>query len=94
MATMIEDPAMMLAFLKLGASGYVTKSSYTAVLVAAIRAAGGLGGASWVPLTEDMLTLEDFGEDGADRHAWPVRYEPRSRSTPRTVDGEKFVEPP
>ncbi len=53
--TMIEDPAMMRAFLRLGASGYVPKSSPTADLVDAIRAtasapedgnsgAGGLGG--------------------------------------------------
>jgi hypothetical protein len=69
--TMIEDPAMMRAFLRLGASGYVPKTSSTADLVDAIRAtasapedgnagAGGLGGA-WVP-----LTAEDIGENGAD----------------------------
>jgi DNA-binding NarL/FixJ family response regulator len=69
-ASMLGDPATMRAFLKLGASGCVPKSSPTAVLVAAIRAAGGLGGeASWVPLTEDMLGAEDFGEDGADGRA-------------------------
>jgi DNA-binding NarL/FixJ family response regulator len=68
--TMLEDPAMMRAFLKLGASGYVSKSSPTAVLVAAIRAAGGLGGAaSWVPLTGDMLGAEYFGEDSEDGRA-------------------------
>ena len=70
--TMIEDPAMMRAFLRLGASGYVPKSSSTATLVDAIRAAasapedgnggaGGLGGTAWVP-----LTAEDIGENGAD----------------------------
>ena len=70
--TMIEDPAMMRAFLRLGASGYVPKSSSTAALVDAIRAtasapedgnggAGGLGGTAWVP-----LTAEDVGENGAD----------------------------
>ena len=77
--TMIEDPAMMRAFLKLGASGYVPKSSSTASLVDAIRAsasedvvnagAGGLGGASWVPLTEDRLAAEDPGEDGENGRA-------------------------
>lgn len=40
----------MRAFLKLGASGYVTKISSTAVLVAAIRAAGDLGGRRGGPL--------------------------------------------
>ena len=70
--TMIEDPAMMRAFLRLGASGYVFKSSSTVDLVAAIRTtasapedgnagAGNLGGAAWVP-----LTAEDIGENGAD----------------------------
>jgi DNA-binding NarL/FixJ family response regulator len=74
--TMIEDPAMMRAFLRLGASGYVPKSSSTADLVDAIRAtasapedgkagAGGLGGAAWVPLTAEDLTAEDIGENGA-----------------------------
>ncbi|CAA9456684.1 MAG: hypothetical protein AVDCRST_MAG02-2389 [uncultured Rubrobacteraceae bacterium] len=37
--TMFEDPAMMRAFLKLGASAYVLKSSSTTQLVGAIRAA-------------------------------------------------------
>lgn len=77
MTTMVEDPAMMRAFQRLGASGYVPKSSSTAVFVAAIRAAGfapedgkaGLGRASWVPFTEDMLTAEDIGDDGVDGHA-------------------------
>ena len=76
--TMIEDPAMMRAFLKLGASGYVPKSSPTADLVDAIRAAasapedrlnagaGGPAWPSWVPLTEDRLDAEGVGEDGAD----------------------------
>ena len=71
--TMIEDPAMIRAFLRLGASGYVPKSSSTAALVDAIRGAaasapedgnavaGGLGGGAWVP-----LTAEDIGENGAD----------------------------
>jgi DNA-binding NarL/FixJ family response regulator len=74
--TMIEDPAMMRAFLRLGASGYVPKSASTADLVDAIRTtasapedgnagAGGLGGASWVPLTAEDLTAEDIGENGA-----------------------------
>lgn len=89
-ATMIEDPAMMRAILKLGASGYVPKSSSTDELVDAIRAAasspkdvnagvGGLGGASWVPLTEDRLTEEDIGENGADGRATPPSS-PRSGS--------------
>ena len=75
--TMIEDPAMRRAFLRLGASGYVPKSSSTADLVDAIRAtasapedgnagAGGLGGTAWVPLTAEDLTAEDIGENGAD----------------------------
>ena len=75
--TTIEDPAMMRAFLKLGASGYVPKSSPTAALVDAIRAAASApedGNAgppasawpSWVPLTEDRLDAEGVGEDGAD----------------------------
>lgn len=75
--TMIEDPAMMRAFLRLGASGYVPKSSSTADLVDAIRAtasapeagnagAGGLGVTAWVPLTAEDLTAEDIGENGAD----------------------------
>jgi DNA-binding NarL/FixJ family response regulator len=74
--TMIEDPAMMRAFLRLGASGYVPKSSSTVDLVAAIRTtasapedgnagAGNLGGAAWVPLTAEDLTAEDLGENGA-----------------------------
>ncbi len=37
--TMFEDPVMMRAFLRLGASGYVLKSSSTTQLVSAIRAA-------------------------------------------------------
>lgn len=37
--TMFEDPAMMRAFLRLGVSGYVLKSSSTTQLVSAIRAA-------------------------------------------------------
>jgi DNA-binding NarL/FixJ family response regulator len=37
--TMFEDPRMMREFLKLGASGYVLKSSSTTQLVGAIRAA-------------------------------------------------------
>lgn len=37
--TMFEDPDMMRAFLRLGASGYVLKSSSTTQLVSAIRAA-------------------------------------------------------
>lgn len=56
-ATMLEDPAMRRAFLKLGASGYVPKSSSTAVLVDAIRAVASA--------TEDRLNAEDIGEDGA-----------------------------
>lgn len=76
-ATMLEDPAMMRAFLGLGASGYVPKSYSTDRLVAAIRTAasapedgnagaGGLWAPSWVPLTEDRLAAEDISEDGAD----------------------------
>lgn len=37
--TMFEDPEMMRAFLRLGASGYVLKSSSTTQLVSAVRAA-------------------------------------------------------
>lgn len=37
--TMLEDPGMLRAFLRLGASGYVLKSSSTTQLVGAIRAA-------------------------------------------------------
>jgi DNA-binding NarL/FixJ family response regulator len=37
--TMFEDPVMMRAFLRLGASGYVLKSSSATQLVSAIRAA-------------------------------------------------------
>lgn len=37
--TMFEDPAMMRAFLRLGTSGYVSKSSSSTQLVAAVRAA-------------------------------------------------------
>ena len=37
--TMFEDPEMMRAFLRLGASGYVLKSSSTTQLVGAVRAA-------------------------------------------------------
>ncbi len=56
--TMLEDLAMMRAFLKLGASGYLPKSSSTVDLVDAIRAVASA--------TEDRLNAEeDIGEAGA-----------------------------
>ena len=64
--TMFEDPEMMRAFLRLGASGYVLKSSSTTQLVSAIRAAAFApeDGNVVVGMPREMLEESKGGSEG------------------------------
>jgi DNA-binding NarL/FixJ family response regulator len=64
--TMFEDPRMMREFLKLGASGYVLKSSSTTQLVGAIRAAAFAPetGSVVVGMPRTLLEESEAGTDG------------------------------
>ena len=64
--TMFEDPEMMRAFLRLGASGYVLKSSSTTQLVSAIRAAAFAPeeGNVVVGMPRTMLEESEGGSEG------------------------------
>jgi len=64
--TMFEDPGMMRAFLRLGASGYVLKSSSTTHLVSAIRAAAFApeDGNVVVGMPRTMLEEAEGGSEG------------------------------
>jgi DNA-binding NarL/FixJ family response regulator len=64
--TMFEDPRMMRQFLKLGASGYVLKSSSTTQLVGAIRAAAFAPetGSVVVGMPRTLLEESEAGTDG------------------------------
>ena len=64
--TMFEDPEMMRAFLRLGASGYVLKSSSTTQLVSAIRAAAFApeDGNVVVGMPRSMLEESEGGSEG------------------------------
>ena len=64
--TMFEDPEMMRAFLRLGASGYVLKSSSTTQLVSAIRAAAFApeNGNVVVGMPRSMLEESEGGSEG------------------------------
>jgi DNA-binding NarL/FixJ family response regulator len=63
--TMFEDPGMMRAFLRLGASGYVLKSSSMTQLVGAIRAAAFAAedGNVVLGMPRTMLEKSDVGSD-------------------------------
>ncbi len=64
--TMFEDPEMMRAFLRLGTSGYVLKSSSTTQLVGAIRAAAFApeDGNVVVGMPRTMLEESEGGSEG------------------------------
>src|SRR5918997_5294547 len=64
--TMFEDPRMMREFLKLGASGYVLKSSSATQLVGAIRAAAFAPetGSVVVGMPRTLLEESEAGTDG------------------------------
>ncbi|QIN81482.1 hypothetical protein GBA63_01705 [Rubrobacter tropicus] len=64
--TMFEDPEMMRTFLRLGASGYVLKSSSTTQLVSAIRAAAFApeDGNVVVGMPRTMLEESEGGSEG------------------------------
>lgn len=64
--TMFEDPAMMRRLLKLGASGYVLKSSSVVQLVGAVRAAvfAPEDGNVVVGMPRAMLEESDIGSEG------------------------------
>jgi DNA-binding NarL/FixJ family response regulator len=64
--TMFEDPRMMREFLKLGASGYVLKSSSTTQLVGAIRAAAFAPetGSVVVGMPRTLLEESEAGTEG------------------------------
>lgn len=64
--TMFEDPGMMRAFLRLGASGYVLKSSSTTQLVSAIRTAAFApeDGNVVVGMPRTMLEEAEGGSEG------------------------------
>ena len=64
--TMFEDPAIMRAFLRLGASGYVLKSSSTTQLVSAIRVAAFASeeGNIVIGLPRQLLEQSEEGAEG------------------------------
>lgn len=64
--TMFEDPALMRDFLRLGASGYVLKSSSSQQLVGAVRGAvfDPAGGDVVVGMPREMLEEAEGGSEG------------------------------